>query len=47
MRLTIPEQMLLQLLIEERQLAGGFAPVGRYKFNVLDPFLGKLVYSQI
>lgn len=46
-RRIIPEQRLLQLLIEERQLTGGFAPVGRYKFNVLDPSVGTPVHSQI
>ena len=38
--------MLLRLLIEEGQLAGGFAPAGRYEFDVLDPSFGKLVDSQ-
>ena len=46
LRLIIPQQMLLRLLVKEGQLAGGFAPAGQYEFNVLDPSFGKLVYSQ-
>ena len=38
--------MLLRLLIEERQLAGGFASAGRHKFNILNPAFGKIVYIQ-
>ena len=39
--------MLLWLLIEERQLAGGFAPAGRFEFDVFDPSFGKVVRSQL
>ena len=38
--------MLLRLLVEEGQLAGGFAPAGRYEFDVLDSSFGKLVHTQ-
>ena len=38
--------MLLRLLIEEGQLAAGFAPAGRYEFDLLDLSFGKLVHTQ-
>ena len=38
--------MLLRLLVELGQLAGGFTPTGRYEFDVLDPSFGKLLQSQ-